>query len=310
MTGTTPAPSARPAVELADDVGTRRGVLFSHSLASIIALHRNDLTAAEDAAAAAEREFAETGRQSGLEYWVLLARALLLEATGRPEAACETLWSAWRQGAEVGNLSYNADLGPDLVRLSLATGQPGQAAEVSAGVQALAAAQPRRGPAGGRCPAVPGAGRRRPRTLLQAVAAHRRGPRPLELARACEDAAATLPGPARPAEAAPLVRGGPGAVRAAGGVARRRQGRGRAPGRRSPPWPPGTEGPAQERLGEPHPDRGEGRGAGRRGVVEPRDRGRMFVSRHTVHTHVSHILAKLGLGSRVELAAAAARRRP
>jgi DNA-binding CsgD family transcriptional regulator len=34
----------------------------------------------------------------------------------------------------------------------------------------------------------------------------------------------------------------------------------------------------------------------------------MFISRGTVHTHVSHILAKLGLGSRVGLAAEASRR--
>jgi DNA-binding CsgD family transcriptional regulator len=37
---------------------------------------------------------------------------------------------------------------------------------------------------------------------------------------------------------------------------------------------------------------------------------RLFLSRHTVHTHVSHILAKLGLASRVELATEALRRLP
>ena len=46
------------------------------------------------------------------------------------------------------------------------------------------------------------------------------------------------------------------------------------------------------------------------GLSNPEIADRLFVSRHTVHTHVSHILAKLGFGSRVELAAAAARRRP
>jgi DNA-binding NarL/FixJ family response regulator len=35
---------------------------------------------------------------------------------------------------------------------------------------------------------------------------------------------------------------------------------------------------------------------------------RLFLSRDTVHTHVSHILSKLGLSSRVELAAQPARR--
>ena len=297
-------------LELAEDIGTRRGVLFSHSLASIIALHRNDLTAAEDAAAAAEREFAQTGRQAGLEYWVLLARALVLEATGRPEAACETLWNAWRQGAEAGNLSYNADLGPDLVRLSLATRQPGQAAEVSAGVQSLAAANAGVARLEGAALQCRGLVADDPAALLQAVAAHRRGPRPLELARVCEDAAAALLRAARPAEATPLYEealelyerlgASRDAARAEAGLrgAGRRRGRRGSRGRPRSGWASltTTETKVAELVAE--------------GLSNPEIAARMFVSRHTVHTHVSHILAKLGLASRVELAAAAARRRP
>ncbi|HEV3496417.1 MAG TPA: hypothetical protein VHA34_08720, partial [Actinomycetes bacterium] len=191
-------------LQLADDLGTRHGVLFSHSLAAVIALHRNDLAAAQDAAAAAQREFEQTGRQHGLEFWVLLARGLLLEAAGQPEAACEALWDAWRQGAAAGNLSYNADLGPDLVRLSLAIGDAERAAEVSAGVRALAAANPGVDRLEGAALQCRGLLADDPEALLQAVAAHRRGPRPLELARACEDAAAALVRTARPRPAGPF----------------------------------------------------------------------------------------------------------
>jgi DNA-binding CsgD family transcriptional regulator/tetratricopeptide (TPR) repeat protein len=296
-------------VELAEDVGTRRGVLFSHSLTSIIALHRNDL-AAEDAAAAAERELAETGRQAGLEYWVLLARALLLEATGRPAAACETLWSAWRQGAEAGNLSYNADLGPDLVRLSLAAGQARRAAEVTAGVQLLAAANPSVARLEGAALQCRGLVTDDPGVLLQAVAAHRRGPRPLELARACEDAAVALVRAARPAEAAGLfdealelyerlgAAHDTARVEAGLRLVGRRRGRRGPRGRPKSGWASltTTEAKVAELVAE--------------GLSNPEIARRLFVSRHTVHTHVSHILAKLGLGSRVELAAATARRHP
>jgi DNA-binding CsgD family transcriptional regulator len=297
-------------VELAEDVGTRRGVLFSHSLRSVIALHRGDLAAAEQAAAAAERELAQTGRQHGLEYWVLLARALLLEAAGRPEAACEALWSAWQQGAAAGNLAYNADLGPDLVRLSLAAGHPRRAAAVSAGVQLLAAATPGVARLEGAALQCRGLVAGDPETLLQGAAAHRRGPRPLELARACEDAASTLVRAARPAEAAGLFEEALGLYErlgAAHDAARVEAGLrlvGRRRGRRGPRGRPRsgwaslttTEAKVAELVAE--------------GLSNPEIARRLFVSRHTVHTHVSHILAKLGLGSRVELAAAATRRRP
>jgi DNA-binding CsgD family transcriptional regulator len=296
-------------LELAEDVGTRRGVLFCLSLAAVIALHRNDLAAAEQAATAAERELAQTGRQHGLEYWVVLARALLLEAAGQPQAACEALWGAWRQGAAAGTVTYNADLGPDLVRLSLAAGNAHRAAEASAGVQALASANPGVARLEGAALQCRGLVDGDPQALLQAVAAHRRASRPLELARACEDAAATLVRAARPAEAAPLfeealelyerLQAWRGAARAEAGLRSlgRRRGRRGPRGRPSSGWASltATEAKVADLVAE--------------GLSNPEIAERMFISRHTVHRHVSHVLAKLGFASRVELAAAAARRR-
>ena len=297
-------------LELAEDVGTRRGVLFSLSLTSVMAVHRNDLAAAEAAAAAAGAELAQTGRQHGLEYWVALARALILEAAGRPEAACDALWSAWQEGAAAGSRTYDADLGPDLVRLSLAAGNCDRAAAASAGVEALAADNPGLARLEGAALQCHGLVAGDPQALLRAVAAHRRAGRPLELGRACEDAAATLARAGRPGEAAPLfeealelyerLQAWRGAARAEAGLRSLGRRRGRRGPRRRPSsgWASltATEAKVAELVAD--------------GLSNPEIAERLFVSRHTVHTHVSHVLAKLGFASRVELAAAAARRRP
>jgi hypothetical protein len=58
-------------------------------------------------------------------------------------------------------------------------------------------------------------------------------------------------------------------------------------------------------------DRGEGRGpGGTGGRSNPDIAAELFLSRNTVQTHVSHILAKLGAQSRVEIAAEARRHEP
>jgi DNA-binding CsgD family transcriptional regulator len=46
------------------------------------------------------------------------------------------------------------------------------------------------------------------------------------------------------------------------------------------------------------------------GLTNPEIGARLYISRRTVQTHLAHVFAKLGLSSRVELAAAAAARQP
>ena len=169
-------------LELAEDVGTRRGVLFSHSLASIIALHRGAL-APPRTRPAAERELAAKApaARPDLEYWVLLARALVLEATGRRGRPARGCGAPGGRAPTPGTCRTTPTSGPDLVRLSLAAGQPRGAAEVTVGVQSLAAANP--GVARLRAlPCSAGAGYRRPRGPAAGGGRAPAGTRPLELA--------------------------------------------------------------------------------------------------------------------------------
>jgi hypothetical protein len=78
-------------LEMAEEYGMRlHGTLFSYSIRAMIALHRDDLPAAERAVAAAEHELGATGPQLGFD-WLLWAHSLVLEAVGRREASLAKL---------------------------------------------------------------------------------------------------------------------------------------------------------------------------------------------------------------------------
>jgi DNA-binding CsgD family transcriptional regulator len=145
--------------------------------------------------------------------------------------------------------------------------------------------------------------------LTEAAVLYAREGRPFEAARSAEEAAARLAAGGRNAEAEARLDealagyGRLGASHDAGRVTarlralgvRRRRGRtgGRRPDRGWEALTP-TEVKVTALVAE--------------GLSNPQIAERLYVSRHTVHTHVSHILVKLGLASRVELAREAARR--
>ena len=144
--------------------------------------------------------------------------------------------------------------------------------------------------------------------LLRAVAAYKAGPRPLELALTCEDAAWALGGAGRAGEARSLLDDALdlyerlGAAWDMARAAARLRAVGVLVGRRGARKRPksgwesltGTELKVVRLVAE--------------GLSNPEIAERMFISRGPAHTHVSHILAKLGLRSRVGLAAEASRR--
>jgi DNA-binding CsgD family transcriptional regulator len=295
-------------LELADEYGMRlHGTLFSHSIRAVIVLHRGDLPAAERAVAAAQRELEAIGPQLGFD-WLGWAHSLVLEALGQREASLATLCRTWETCADQGLLSTLPVLGPDLVRLARDAGDPERAEQAASAVEAIAARNPGVATLAGTALRCRGLLEDNPEVLLRAVDAYRNGPRPLAIALACEDAAVALGRAGSVLRARPLLDDAIGLyerLQASRDVARaeaRLRALGLRRGRRGPRRRPTsgwdsltrTELKVARLVAE--------------GLSNPEIAERLFISRGTVHTHVSHVLAKLGIRSRVELATEAIRR--
>ena len=124
-------------VELAAGTGESFGLLVGRSVLALISLHRNDIRRAGEAIG--EYSGATTRFRS---QWALWARALILEAGGKPAEAYATLADCWDRCAELGlELEYRM-IGADLVRLALARADQGRAQEVTARVTELAERNP------------------------------------------------------------------------------------------------------------------------------------------------------------------------
>ena len=293
------------ASDFAEEVIVYQAQLAGHSTRSLIALHRGDMSTAEREAAAAEA----TARTSGPQWrpdWMMWARALLAEAAGREADALRLLAKAWELCRGAGVVAEFPVIGPDLVRLALGAGETILAEEVAEAVGALAA---RAG-----VPSITGAALRcqamvqpDPAVSLAAVAAYRASPRPRELALACEDAAFALAESGRLPEARPLAEE---ALQIYRGLDARRDtnrasARFRSVGLRS-----GSRGErARPKSGWLSLTEAEMAVAMHiyEGLSNPEIARRLFISRRTVQSHVSHALKKLGLSSRVELAVETAR---
>jgi hypothetical protein len=163
--------------ELTEETGERHSLVVIHSVTSLIALHRGELRRAEEAAAKAERELADSDPRFRT-HWVMWARALLLEAEGADREALATLAGAWDLCARSGFAIEYPVLGADLVRLALAAGEPARAEEAAAAVAEVAARND--------APSLAGAALRcrgllddDPEVLGDAVDAYRRAPAPL-----------------------------------------------------------------------------------------------------------------------------------
>jgi DNA-binding CsgD family transcriptional regulator len=235
------------------------------------------------------------------------AESLLTEARGDTAGAFPALADEWDRNEAVGAVAHRRLVGPDLVRLALAAGAHERAQRVADAVEEAAALA--------RVPSLDGAALRcrglvagDADLLLRAVEAYRRSPRVFERALACEDAAAALARTGRRLEAKPIFEDALDVYAQVGarwdearalasmrelGLGRRRRGARKRPAR-------GWESLTRSEL--------EVVQLAAQGLTNPEIGRRLFVSPRTVQTHLAHAFRKLGLSSRVELAAEAVRR--
>lgn len=291
--------------ELSEEIGGRIGLVAAFGLRSMIALHRGDLRQAEDMVAAGERELAATGPQYRAD-WLLWARALLLETHGHVLAALEVMTTAWEGCSAAGVVAEYPILGPDLMRLALATGNRQQAAAVCAQVCTAAAADvPSLAAAALRCQAALSG---TPEDFLASAAAYRHSPRRLDQASAWEDAGNGV-AERQPEQSQRLLEDALSAYEALGAtrdmarVESRLRALGVRKGRRGARKRPSTGWDALT-----HTELAVAKLVSE-GLSNVEIADRLFISPRTARTHVSHALLKLGFRSRTELAAEVVRRR-
>lgn len=279
----------------------------SHAVAARIALLRGDAEEAARETSVAREILAGVPEPDEMLVW--WASGLVAEATGEAAEAAEAARRALAANLSAGSRAYLAWNAPDLVRLLLAVGdRPGAERIVAAAEQVTGDGRA----ASWRAAAVRARGllEQDPERLVRAVELYRQAPRPIDLALAQRDAALGLGAAGRSTEARRLAveslrglsdLGAAGTVREARsqlmavglrvGVPRRLR-------RAKLGWDSLTESElAVARLLA-------------QGMSNPRIAARLYVSRHTVESHVSSALRKLSLSSRVQLAAEISRREP
>ena len=290
------------ALAVADEVGMHVGaVAVTSAWLAAVQIHRDDLDAAERTLAAAMDRLADTGPQLGMGVlnW---ARAMLLDARGDRDGAIALLqaaldlYKAGGPGTDPWSATY-------FVRLCVAGGDHERAA---AALPAPDLVQPN-GPALGRASAL----RLRalvendPDAMLRAVEVYRETDWSFDLTETCEDAGVVLRDAGRVEEAVGLLnealeryeRLGADRDIARVTAALRQLGVKRGARRRhvraTEGWESLTE--TEHKVIALVAQR----------LSNPEVADRLFISRHTVESHLKHIYRKLGLSSRLELAALA-----
>jgi DNA-binding CsgD family transcriptional regulator len=291
--------------EMAAETGQTQMLTAGLSVLSLISLHRNDLDRAETTAHAAMSQAGEI--RSTSRVWATWAHALVQEAGGKIGEALGTLAGSWDMCASTGFRVEYRVIGADLVRLALAAGDTGRAHEVAVHVAELAHDN--------QVPSLAGAALHcrgladnDPQVLELSVTAYAQSPRPLELARASEDAGTAFAQRGNADRSRPLIehaleiyeRFGAARDLARAEAVLRDAGirRGRRGPRSRPQFGWQSLTPTEQSVA----------GLVAEGLSNPQIGDRLYVSRRAVQAHLAHIFAKLDLTSRAQLAAEVIRR--
>jgi DNA-binding NarL/FixJ family response regulator len=271
----------------------------ARSVLALVEIRRGDLTKARDHLRAAETGSGTNTQRYG--PWVSLARAALADAEGEDGEAAAALTGCFARREPARLLALPPSHWPAIVRIALRGKDPSLAQAVSGALRTLTAQDESRQIIGSVRAHMDGLLHRDPRALASAVTGYRGTGRPLALAAACEDLAELKAASADTAPAIPYFEEA-GQLASAAGAGRdqeRIRRRLRRLGVRTAPARNHTAGPQEwENLTESEqkliPLVVEG--LTNRAIAD-----RLYVSVHTVNTHMKHIFTKLGINSRVEL---------
>jgi DNA-binding CsgD family transcriptional regulator/tetratricopeptide (TPR) repeat protein len=279
-------------------------ILAAQSLAyrTIIATAQGDHRAAGELAAgiAGSLEGDDLSYNAGI---LAFAVAGLKAAEGDRQDAYDLLLRCWRFDAARGCRFYHRHLAPDLVRLALELGHRDVAAEVASTVAAGAALAPEVPTVRSLALRCQGLVDGEAGPVIEAVALARRAPLLVDHAGACEDAAGLLAHGGRREEAAALLTEALERYEQAGADAwaGRVRAQLRALGVRT-----GPRGPRDRPAGGWESLTGTERAVSllvAEGLTNRAVARRLYISPHTVNTHLRHVFAKLGVPNRVALAA-------
>lgn len=272
-----------------------------------IALARNGPDSALRWVEAAEAELAQ-GRPGYRLGWTEHLRARFLLASGQPERAWAVLGPVWGVVVALGAAIEYRVLGLDVVQLALAAGDLETAQQAAAVLAQVSAANPDLTSLAGVAAHARGLVDDDPDVLLAALSALQESPRTGERARCAHDTALALARAGRSRHARTVAEEALGLYAALGASADAdlarsayravdlRLGVRGARARPATGWEALTD--TEMRVAALVAE----------GLSNPEVGERMFLSRRTVGSHVSHILAKLGVRSRSEIAALVARR--